>query len=66
VNVNLTGSQIQWLIDKFEISVNLEEGIVVAENKNGNNLKASTIAKMVGLKETPPNWREENGKVRGL
>lgn len=64
---NLTGAQIQHLIDRFGLSVNLDEGTVVASRKDGRELKAETVAKMVGLKEVPANWREtKDGEVRGL
>ena len=64
---NLTGQQIQWLIDRFNLSINLDDGVVVASRKDGRELKAETIAKMVGIKETPANWREAKvGEVRGL
>jgi len=65
MGTRLTGSQLQWLIDKFHVALDLEEGVVFA-SKKGQTLKASTVAKMVGLKETPTNWVEENGRVRGL
>lgn len=64
---NLTGQQIQDLIDRFNLSVNLDDGVVVAHRKDGRELKAETVAKMVGLKEVPANWREtKDGEVRGL
>jgi hypothetical protein len=67
MNVTLTGQQIQWLIDKFDLSVNLEEGSIVARRRDGHALKASTIAKMVGMKEAPPNWHErKDGSVGNL
>lgn len=65
MKTRLTGAQLQRLIDRFQIVLDLEEGVVVASQKGGT-LKASTIAKMVGMKETPSNWVEENGRVRGL
>lgn len=64
---NLTGQQIQSLIDRFNLSVNLDEGTVVASRKDGKELKAETVAKMVGMKSVPANWREaKDGSVRGL
>ena len=65
MKTRLTGAQLQWLIDKFGVELDLEDGIVYASQK-GRTLKASTVAKMVGLKETPTNWVEEDGRVRGL
>ena len=63
----LTGQQLQDLIDRFGLSVNLDEGIVEASRKNGQELKAETVAKMVGLKEVTENWREtKDGRVRGI
>lgn len=66
LNVTLTGQQIQTLIDRFGLSVNLDDGVVVARRKDGKELKAETVAKMVGLTSVPQNWRESDGEVRGL
>jgi hypothetical protein len=62
----LTGQQLQWLIDRFQLCIDLEDGTVVASRKDGRSLKAATVAKMVGLKEVPQNWTESEGAVRGL
>lgn len=62
----LIGQQLQWLIDRFNLRVDLKDGVIVASRRDGATLKASTVAKMVGLKFTPDNWREEAGRVRGL
>jgi len=64
--IALTGAQIQKLIDRYDLNIDLEDGVIVASRSNGQNLKAETVAKMVGLKETPGNFREVNGQVRGL
>lgn len=64
--VALNGQQIQWLTDRFNLRIDLEDGTVVASRKDGRTLKAATIAKMVGLRSTPENWRESDGQVRGL
>jgi hypothetical protein len=64
---NLTSQQIQKLIDRFDLRVDLDEGNVVARRKNGRALKAETIAKMIGMKSVPENWHEnKDGTVSGL
>jgi hypothetical protein len=66
MNIHLTGPQMQHLIDRYNLDLNLEDGTAVARRKDGRDLKASTVAKMVGLKETPENWWEKDGAVRNL
>lgn len=65
-NYHLTGAQLQHLSDRFNLALDLEEGTVVAGRKDGRQLKAETVAKMMGLKETPSNWTEEDGQVRNI
>lgn len=62
----LTGSQLQCLIDRFNLRLDLEDGVIVASRRDGKILKSETVAKMIGLMFTPDNWREEDGRVRGL
>ena len=62
----LTGPQLQILVDKYNLVLDLEDGVVFASRKNGRALKTETVAKMLGFKFTPVNWREEDGRVRGL
>jgi hypothetical protein len=64
---NLTSQQIQKLIDRFDLRVDLDEGTVVARRKNGRKLSAETVAKMIGMKSVPENWHEnKDGTVSGL
>jgi hypothetical protein len=64
---NLTSQQIQKLIDRFDLRVDLDEGNVVARRKDGRKLSAETVAKMIGMKSVPENWHErKDGSVSGL
>lgn len=64
---NLTGQQIQDLHDRFNLRIDLDEGSIIASRKDGRELKAETVAKMVGIKSVPDNWHEnKNGSVSGL
>ena len=65
-STRLTGAQLQHLIDRFNLALDLECGVAVASRKNGRTLKAETIAKMFGMTEIPRNWTESQGRVRNL
>ena len=62
----MTGHQMQILIDRYNLCLDLEEGVVVASRYDGKLLKAATVAKMLGMKEAPTNWKETAGTVRGI
>jgi hypothetical protein len=62
----LKAHEIQWLVDKFNLNVDLEEGTVVASRKDGKPLKVETVRKMTGRDEAGMTWREDNGRVKGL
>lgn len=64
--MKLTGAQLQRLMERYGLSVGLEDGTVTLERKDGKVLKASTVAKMVGLAEVPENWNEAQGQVRNV
>ena len=66
-STRLTEQQLQHLIDRFDLALDLEDGVAVASRKNGRPLKAETVAKMFGMVEIPRNWREdEYGRVKNL
>ena len=58
--------EIDWLQNRFNLEINLENGTVVARRKDGKLLKKETVRKMVGREECGLYWREENGAVKGL
>ena len=63
---HLTGAQLQYLQDRFGLVLDLEDGVAIASRKSGS-LKPETVAKMLGMKEVPSNWKQdEYGRVRGL
>jgi hypothetical protein len=62
----LKAHEIQWLVEKFNLNVDLEEGTVVASRKDGKPLHVETVRKMTGREEKGFTWREVDGKVRGL
>ena len=63
----LTDAQIQKLADRYNLAIDLEEGVVIASRKDGKELKPETVAKMVGKATTPSNWiQDEFGRVKGL
>lgn len=67
MQLNLTGGQIQKLMDNYNLNIDLVEGVVCASRKNGKILKAETIARMLGIKDVPSNWKEDKyGWVCGL
>jgi hypothetical protein len=67
MRVHLNEAQLQHLIDRYNLVLDLEDGSAIASRPDGRRLKASTVAKMVGLKDTPDNFKEdEYGRVRGL
>lgn len=63
---HLTGGQLQRLIDRYNLAIDLEEGVVVASRKDGKPLEPATVAKMVGLSEVPANWKKDGKTVRGI
>ena len=58
--------EINWLVNKFNLNVDLEDGSVVASRKDGKPLKVETVRKMTGREEAGFTWREVDGKVKGL
>jgi hypothetical protein len=65
MNYSATGQQLQKLIERYNLQVDLEAGTVVISRRKGS-LRAEALCKMLGLKEVPENWVERDGAVRGV
>ena len=63
--MNLTGEQLQYLQDRFNVKADLEDGTIVLRRRDYRPLKKDTVAKMLGI-EVQPQWTEKYGKVRNV
>lgn len=62
----LKAHEIDWLIKKFNLNVDLEEGTVVASRNHGKPLTVETVRKMTGRPEAGMTWRQVGNVVKGL